>query len=444
MYRQIGTAAIAEWRRFQASGLAARLVDQGRLIAHEEVDLSLAATEDARAVIRPDQIEFVSYPYEWTFSQLKDAALLTLDIQLEAMAAGWTLKDATPYNIQFQRGRPIHIDSLSFQIMPAESPWVGYRQFCEQFLSPLAVCAHRDIRLARLLRADLEGIPLDLTSALLPRRSWMDTGLLSHIHLHARAQRRYEAESDPGHGGRRVRLPRDRLLGLIQNLRSTVAALHWRPAGTEWADYAERTSYSSAATQDKARVVEQLARSVPGDSAWDLGSNVGVYSRIVAGTGKRVIAFDVDPGAAERHYLSIVAEGSRDILPLVMDIANPSPGLGWGSTERRALLERNRPDLVVALALVHHLAITRNVPLSMVLGLLADIAPWAIVEFVPKEDPMVQRMLRNREDVFIDYGIDAFRRAAEPRFEIVTEQPITGSMRVLFLLERRPRTGDAR
>jgi ribosomal protein L11 methylase PrmA len=437
LHRQIGPSSIADWEAFLASGLADRLIRDGHLVGHEPGTLEDAADPDARAVIRPEPIEFISYPYEWTFGELRDAALLTLDVQLDALAAGWTLKDASAYNVQFRATRPILIDSLSFEPLADGSPWVAYRQYCEHFLAPLALIARRDVRLGQLLRADPDGIPLDLAAALLPWRTRLHVGLLSHLHLHARAQRRYAGNEDEGRAARSARIDRGRLRTLIGNLRGTVAGLHWAPGGTEWADYAENTSYTDRATADKLRLVDAFVRRTPGTRAWDLGANTGRYSRVAADAGKRVLAFDIDPAAAERNYRQLRAEGRTDILPLILDVANPSPGIGWAGRERRSLFERADPDVVLALALVHHLAISRNVPLGMLLDLFADLAPWSIVEFVPKDDPMVRRLLATRRDVFSDYSLEGFRAAAAARFEIVAESPIEASPRVLFLLRRR-------
>jgi hypothetical protein len=435
-YRQIEEAFGPEWDAFEASPLKRRLFDQRRLIRHERVDVDVAPMPGAHAVIRPERIEFLSYPYEWTFGELREAALLTLDIQLEAMAAGWTLKDASAYNIQFLRGQPIHIDSASFERVEEGSPWIAYRQFCEQFLAPLALAARRDVRLIDLLRLGPDGIPLDLASRMLPRRTWLEFGLASHVHLHARAQSRHAANDDDGRAARQAHLSRARLAGLIQNLRSTVARLDWDPRGTEWADYAENTSYGERAAADKGRVVDSWLRELPGARVWDLGANTGRFSRAAADAGKRVIAFDIDPAAAERHFRAIREAGRTDILPLVVDIANPSPAIGWAGRERHSLLERANADAILALALIHHLALGRNVPLPMMVDLFADLAQWAIVEFVPKEDPMVRRLLATRRDVFSRYDLDGFREAAATRFEVVREAPIADSPRVLFLLRR--------
>ena len=435
-YRQIDASFATDWDAFEASPLKRRLFEQRRLIRYEPADLDLAPLPGAHAVIRPEPVEFLSYPYEWTFGELREAALLTLDIQLQAMADGWTLKDASAYNIQFHEARPIHIDSASFERLEEGSPWIAYRQFCEQFLAPLALGARRDIRLVDLLRLGPDGIPLDLASRLLPRRTWLDFGLVSHLHLHARAQTRHARDDDEGAAARRTRLSRARLEGLIQNLHSTVARLDWDPRGTEWADYAENTSYGETAAADKDRVVDAWLREVPGARVWDLGANTGRFSKIAADAGKRVVALDIDPAAAERHFRAIREVGRTDILPLVVDIADPSPAIGWAGRERRSLLDRANADAILALALVHHLAISRNVPLPMVIDLFADLAAWAIVEFVPKEDPMVRRLLATRRDVFPRYDLASFRDAAATRYEIVQEAPLADSARVLFLLRR--------
>ena len=436
-YRQIQSRFATEWDAFAGSPLERRLIERGRLLPYEPAPLELAQGAGAHAVIAPERIDFVSYPYEWTFGELKDAALLTLDAELDALADGWTLRDASAFNVQFRDGRPVLIDSLSFEPHEDGVPWVAYRQFCEHFLAPLALMARVDVRFGNLLRTEIDGIPLDLAARLLPSRTRLNFGLLSHVHLHARSQRRHAGNEDEGEAARGARIARSRLIGLIGNLRSTVKGLDWTPAGTEWSDYADHTSYGDAATASKAGLVEAFVREVPGARAWDLGANTGRYSRIAADAGKRVLAFDIDPAAAEQHYRALKGEGRTDILPLVQDVANPSPGLGWAGRERRSLLERADPDVILALALVHHLAISRNVPLPMLLGLFADFAPWAVVEFVPREDPMVRRLLAARRDVFDDYTIDGFRAAAAGRFEIAREEPIAESPRTLFLLRRR-------
>ena len=410
-------------------------------MSHEEVSSDLAADSSAYRVIRPDQLEVISYPYEWSFSQLKDAALLTLDAQALALQNGMTLRDASAYNIQFHRGRPVLIDSLSFERAVPDQPWVAYRQFCEHFLAPLALMSRVDVRLGLMLRDNLEGVPLDLAARLLPGRTRFSFGLGPHVHLHARAQRQHAddgtAANEGTEGENEGSMSAKKLTTLIESLRNTVDGLRWQPEGTEWADYADNTSYDDDATRAKAAAVGTALADAGGSRAWDLGANTGRYSRIATEQGYRVVALDIDPAAVERGYRAVRSEGRDDILPLLADLTDPSPALGWGSAERKGLIERIDTDAILALALVHHLAISSNVPLPMIATLFAGMAPHAVVEFVPKEDVMVRKLLASRRDVFPDYTIEGFRAAFADRFDTVTETPIEGSPRTLFHFRRK-------
>ena len=441
VYRQVQASFAPDWERFIGSGLYERLRGEGLILGHEEVDLALAAAPPAYRVIRPERLDFISYPYEWSFSQLKDAALLTLHAQSLAAEAGMTLRDASAYNVQFQRGRPVLIDSLSFERAEEGRPWVAYRQFCEHFLAPLALMARVDIRLGGLLRDHLEGVPLDLASRLLPSRTRFSLSLGPHIHLHARAQRQHADDNrdaaDIVDGPRTASMSSSRLATLVESLRTTIEGLDWAPVGTVWADYAENTSYDDAATAAKESAVASALELAGGSTAWDLGANTGRYSRLAADRGYRVLALDVDPGAVERHYRRLREESRPDILPLLADLTNPSPAQGWGSAERASLLARAHADVVLALALVHHLAIGANVPLPMISALFARLAPQAIVEFVPKEDAMVRRLLAWRRDVFADYTIEGFREAFAADFDVLSATPIEGTARTIFHVRRR-------
>ena len=464
LYRQVNAVFAYDWAAFESSGLHADLISEGVLVADRPAAIDLAPEPLAVAVIRPDEIGFISHPFEWSFSQLKDAALLTLRAQAMAGERGMTLRDASAYNVQFRDGRPVLIDTLSFERVRAGAPWKPYRQFCENFLAPLALMAHRDGRLGQLLRTWIDGVPLDLASELLPRRTRFSAGLAAHIHLHARAQRRHagdagtadarSAGAGPGAAGadaapRVVTMSDNRRLALLDHLRRTVEGLHLPAHGTEWADYADQTSYSATGTSSKEAIVRRMleaAAAAGGRRAWDVGANTGRYSTIAAEAGFEVLAVDGDWAAVERNYLALRAAGERRIMPLLADIADPSPAIGWANAERASLIERAYADVVVALALVHHLAIGRNVPLEMVAQLLARLAPNLVVEWVPKEDPMVQRLLSAREDIFPGYTVEGFKEAFERRFEVVEEAPIEDSKRILFRMRRRdsPRVSRSR
>lgn len=441
LHRQIQPSFAAEWDHFVRSGLYAKLVERGMLVGHEEAGLEDAFDASAHAVIKPEPIDFISYPYEWTFGELRDAALLTLDAQSEALSQGMTLRDASAYNVQFRGVQPVLIDSLSFERLEPDAPWIAYQQFCEHFLAPLALMAMRDIRCGRLLRSSVDGIPLDMAAGLLPASSRLRLGLGAHLHLHARSQKQH---GDASGSGRKARLSLSRQTALIESLRSTVSGLRWEPEGTEWADYADHTSYDDEATRSKEAIVRAMLDAAAGSSGagggatvWDLGANTGRYSAIASGLGRRVLAFDVDPAAAERHYRSLRRDGRTDTTPLVMDLADPSPALGWAHRERRSLEERGGDGVLMALALVHHLAIGRNVPLPMLLGWLAELGSESIIEWVPREDPMAQRLLAAREDIFGRYTEDEFRAASAERWVEVERASIGGTLRVLYHLRRR-------
>ncbi|HEX5133637.1 MAG TPA: SAM-dependent methyltransferase [Candidatus Krumholzibacteria bacterium] len=435
LYRQINRGLAAEYDAFIASGLYDRLAGDGLLISHTELPLGDVQSPDpgpAYKLIAPERLAFVSYPYEWSFSQLKDAALATLEIQRVAIEHGMTLRDASAFNIQFHRGRPVFIDTLSFGRYTEGDPWVAYRQFCQHFLAPLALVSRTDVRLAALSRLHIDGIPLDLASALLPGRSRLTPALFLHIHLHARSQRRYAGET----AVRRRPVSKLALAGLIDNLASAVRRMRWKPAGTEWGDYYEATNYTGAAVTSKPRIVHEFVSRVAPGTVWDLGANTGVFSRIASEAGIPTVAFDVDPAAVEKNYLEVKRRSETHLLPLVMDLTNPSPTLGWDHGERDSLVDRGPADLVLALALIHHLAISNNVPLDRVARFFARAGRNLVVEFVPKSDSQVKRLLATREDVFPDYTREGFLRAFANYFELVETRPVEDSERTLHLMRR--------
>lgn len=432
LYRGIRAAGRPHYEALMSSGLYDELVADGLLVPHVEMPPA-EAPPGWDKVIRPAEVPFVSYPYEWCFSQLKDAALATLEIEKRALRRGLSLVDASAANIQFLEGRPTLIDTLSLRRYDADEPWTAYRQFCQHFLAPLALVSYRDVRLAGLARVHIDGIPLDLASSLLPFRSRLRPALLLHLHLHARSQKRYE--------GRAVRVVRGRvplrsLLGLVDSLEAGVRRLRWRAAGTEWAEYYDDTNYTEEGLAEKRRAVEAFVAAVRPRTVWDLGANIGTFSRAAAASGAQVLSFDVDPACVERSYLRARAERETRVLPLLMDLANPSPGTGWENAERLSLLERGPADAVLALALVHHLAIGNNVPLDRIARFLARAGRSLLVEFVPKTDSQVKRLLVVREDIFGGYDAEGFERAFGGFFAIEGRTPLAGSERTLYAMTR--------
>jgi hypothetical protein len=437
LYRQINTSFRQRFEAFLTSGLYDELVRDGLLVPHEQVGLEFSATNDACAVIRPQRIPFISYPYEWSFGQLQDAASLTLEIQERALARGFTLRDSSAYNVQFQGGRPVLIDTLSLEPLEEGKAWVAYKQFCEQFLLPLTLMSRRDVRCSTLLRSYLDGIPLDLGSRLLPRRTWLSPSSVLHIHLHALAQSRY-AGSAVSSAAKGRTMSRKGLLTLVKNLGGAVRGLSWRPAGTEWADYTTDNNYSETAASSKRNlVVTHLRESRPG-TVWDLGANTGEYSRAAREAADLVVSFDMDPAAVERNYRRVRAEGETGILPLLLDLTNPSPAQGWAGRERLSVEERGPADAVLALALIHHLAIGHNLPLERVASYLVRLGKVLIIEFVPKSDPQVARLLLSRPDIFPGYTKEGFEKAFSRYFSIQAAARIEDSERWLYCMSASP------
>lgn len=434
VYRQINRVFADEWERLRTSGLYDELTRAGLLVPHEEAPDVDPVDDRADRVIKPLQLDFVSYPYEWSFSQLKDAALTTLEIQERALNSGMSLKDASAYNIQFVDGRPTLIDSLSFEAAVQGKPWVAYRQFCQHFLAPLALMAYRDVRCGLLLQTFGDGIPLDLANSLLPGRTRLRPGLAAHLHLHARAQQRpgdasasRSSRASVSDLGRRA---------LLDSLKRAVEGLRWKPRATQWSSYTTLTSYSAAAAASKAELVGEMLARVQGPRIWDIGANDGTYSAIAVAAGHRVVALDAEAGAVEQLYLKVRAGEMHDILPLVVDVTNPSPASGWALQERRSLTERGPAPVVMALALIHHIAIGCNVPLANLSAFLASIGSELVIEFVPKDDPQTQTLLEARDDIFPDYTLDGFRAAFGKRFQLLDEAAIADSRRTLFRMRR--------
>ena len=435
LYRQVNRVFRDEFEAVTASGLYDELAGSRLMAPHRLASLDLAASGEAVAVLEPEPIPFISYPYEWSFGQLRDAGLLTLELQERALVRGLTLRDASAYNIQFDGGRPVFIDTLSFEPRKEGAPWMAYRQFCEHFLLPLALMSRVDIGLGSLLRTHLDGVPLELGARLLGARSWRSLGLLFHVRLHAAAQRRYR-DRTPGAAAQRP-VNAGTLLGLVRSLRCGIEGLKWNPAGTEWSDYTSDNNYTAAAAGSKRELVTDLLRGRGARTVWDLGANTGEYSRAARAVAERVVAFDVDPAAVELNYRRVRAEDEGGILPLLMDLTNPSPALGWAHRERHSLEQRGPADALLALALVHHLAIGHNLPLGRIAEFFARLGRTLVIEFVPKSDSQVQRMLRSRPDIFPCYTREGFEAAFRTSFEIDAVHTVAGSERLLYLMTAR-------
>lgn len=435
VFRVLSERGLTDWRRLASTRFYDRLTAQGLLIGtQEKSSASLGELAGTWAgVLEHERLPVVSYPYEWSFGMLKDAALLQLDLTLAALDEDMTLKDATPFNVQWIGVRPTFIDVGSFTAYKPGEPWSGYRQFCETFLYPLLLQAYRDIPFHPWLRGRLDGMTAAECRSCLSLRDYLRPGVLTHVYLHAKAQARYE-DSDvnvtaelhaAGFGTALIRTN-------IERLRRTVKALQWTPARSTWSDYQRTHSYDDTDLQRKADFVRRVLRTRRWSQVWDIGCNTGVYSRLAADHAEYVLALDADPLVIERLYRELRDEAHSTILPLVADVADPSPGLGWRGQERRPLTDRGAPDLLLCLAVVHHVVIGRNVPLADFIAWLAGFDAEVILEFVDRGDPMVERLLRNRRGQSIDYSRESAAELLAGHFADVTHETMRSGTRTLY------------
>ena len=417
-----------------------QVVETTLLDAARDEEAAGIAEEGWAGVAEHAVVPFVSYPYEWSFAMLRDAALLQLDLTEAALRAGWMTKDATPYNVQFVGNRPVFIDAPSFVRRAPGAPWVGYRQFCAMFLTPLMLHAHLGIDHRPVLRSALDGVSPTEAQAYFRGLARLKAGVLGHVTLPALVERAITArERDDAPAAKRGggRQSDAMVLGLVQSLRRTVARCRLPGARSDWDAYEATNSYEAEDAAAKADFVRAAVTARPRDEVWDLGSNTGTYARLAAGHARRVVALDADHAAIDRLYGRLAAGGEDNVLPLVMNLANASPAQGWAGRERMAFDERGAPDMVLCLALIHHLRIGANVPVASVLGWLAGLGAEVVIEFVSREDAMVRKLLTNREDVFSDYRQEVFEVEATARFEVAARRPLKGGSRTIYHLVPR-------
>jgi hypothetical protein len=439
--RGLTAEGATDWEAFAASGLLDRLTEAREVV---ETTVADATTLDALqsadpdggwvAALRHERLPFVSYPYEWTFSMLKDAALLQLRVTKEALATDIALKDATPYNVQWRGARPVFIDVGSFARAREGEPWLGYRQFCMLFLYPLLLEAYKGIPFQPWLRGSLEGIHPAEARGLLRGRDTLRGGVLRHVALHAKLEHSHaDGSRDVKRELREAGFDKQLVEANLKGLEKLVRGLEPPGGATEWSDYGATCSYSDEDTRAKEDFVRSAVMQRGRSLVWDLGCNDGRYSRIASEGSAYTVALDADRGVVDRLYLALRHEGARTILPLVGDVADPSPGLGWRGQERLTLMERGRPDMILALALIHHLVIGRTIPLRELVGWLADIGSELVVEFPHREDVMVKRLLtRKHEGAHPDYTRSDFEDVLGSRFEVLSSVELPSRTRTLY------------
>ena len=438
VFRSVMPSAVEDFQFVESTGLLKDLISAGQLVPYSDVKPSILedVVPGAARVLEHPCLPLITYPYEWPFPALKSAALLHLDIQLKALDRGVNMSDATAYNVQFQGPNPIFIDHLSFRPYVNGEYWAGHRQFCEQFLNPLLLRAIRGIPHNAWYRGNMDGIAVADLSRLLPLKSKFSWNVLSHVVLQAR----FQSSSSTGQAAATTakrKMPLDGLKQMLSSMRNWIGKLSPADTGlTVWQNYAHQHSYRDDEVKAKEAFITDFVSRISPSMVWDIGCNTGNFLKVALEAGAQTaIGFDFDQGALELAYAR-AGEENLNLTPLFLDATNPAPSQGWGEMERKGLRARSSADGVMALAVVHHLAITHNIPLDSVVEWLMDMAPAGVIEFVPKPDAMVQELLRLREDIFPDYTAECFINYIESRGEVLRQEVVSASGRLMVMFKR--------
>ncbi|MCE3294338.1 MAG: hypothetical protein K0R65_52 [Crocinitomicaceae bacterium] len=433
VYRAILPSYYEDYSLLKDSGLLHELTDKHLLVGHEECE-NFTDLGDIK-LIKPQKIPFISYPYEWSFHQLKRAALLTLDIQLASLQRGMSLKDATAFNVQFLNGKPIFIDTLSFERYKEGEPWQAYKQFCQHFLAPLVMQVYGVDELNKIQQVYIDGLPLDLAVKALPFRSRLNLSIYPHIHLNAKYERKYKGDTKIK--DKKIALSKEKLVQIINHLKVMVSSFKLPKSKTNWTDYYQEFSYNDSNIQEKKDFVREIAEALKPAAIVDSGSNTGVFSEICSPYAQQVISFDFDASVIHNQCKNIAKKKLTNILPLIVDMINPTPAIGWGNEERKSFVERLPQDAVtLSLALIHHLVLSNNLTFEKIAEFYARFSKNLVIEFVPKDDIQSQRLLVTKRDIFADYTLEHFQSVFEKYYKLIRKKELSGSKRILYHFER--------
>jgi len=428
-YRQINLVYQPHYDLLMSTGLYRLLIEKRWLICHEETNSPIPTSSEYYKTILPAQISFVSYPYEWCFEQLKEAAILTLNIMRAAMNDGMTIKDATPYNVQFVNAKPLHIDSLSFEKYNETEPWVAYRQFCETFFYPLLITAYTGIGIHKLLAAFPEGIDAEATAELLPTRAKFNLGNWLHIFLAAKMKGSKEQKQVAFNKAKLSRIVDD-----LQNRLVRIQPLRRNKLG--WEDYYDASVLSKEYLQNKQQIVASMIEKIEANTACDLGCNRGIFSSLLAKQIPFVVAVDEDEGSVASVH-SHARNNKENILALCIDLANPVGDTGFNNNERKAFTKRSQYDVTLALAVVHHLCIGKNIPLELIANFLAGFTRQLIIEFVPADDEKAKQLLARKKLELKDYNKNSFEAYFRKHFTIAEQVTVIGSTRIIYRMNHK-------
>ncbi|HEY8388912.1 MAG TPA: hypothetical protein VIK74_09925 [Parasegetibacter sp.] len=432
IYRQVNKEYASHYDHLMNSGLYQKLVNSGLILPHIETNLPFADRDNGYKILEPETLTFVSYPAEWSFDMLRDAALLTLKVNLTAIEYEMVLKDATPFNVQVHQGKMVFIDTLSFEKYDESKPWVAFRQFCECFLSPLFLSHYNSAELIKLLSVYIDGIPAGLTAKLLPFRSRFSLAAWLYFYLPGMVNNNQGNKPQTNGGFNKQKLQR-----LLQHLTTTVERLKCRNENTVWDNYYQETILGKEYLEEKEKIFRSYIDVISFENAVDLGANDGHFSRILS-SKSRVVAVDFDHNCINRLYNQAKKSAVSNLIPLVVDLSNPTSAVGFANTERQSFIERCKPDLLLALALIHHLVFGKNIPLSNIAKLLSMMtSKYLIIEFVPFEDIKVQELVKNKDNFHRNYSQEEFESLFGHYFLISRKEKIKGTDRWLYCMSKK-------
>jgi hypothetical protein len=425
LFRQVNNSYKENFLQFSGS-LYEVLVSKNLLIPHSVIQENLTGDQEWHTTLKPEPIAFITYPYEWSFDMLKDAALLTLEINKQALINGMILKDATPYNVQWHNGKMIFIDSLSFEKYDPDQPWIAYHQFCECFLAPLLLSHYTGNDCTKMLLSYPEGIPLALASKLLPRTTRFALHVYLHIHLHASVG----AKGQPAKP-KKIKFTRVKMERLLSSLEMLIRRLKTPAQKTTWSGYYDEASQRDDYLSVKTALVNTLASGINFESVADFGANKGEFAKYFSGKGIPTIASDADPFCVN----SIYKLHDPNLQPVVMDLASPTPATGLNNTERASFISRAKVDLGLALALIHHLSVGRNIPFEKSAAFFKMLTRTLVIEFVPVTDEKIKLMLANKKNIYSWYTEAGFENSYSKLFHIVSKKPVGDSGRIIYLMK---------
>lgn len=430
VYRKIFKCYFKQYDYLMNSGLYKELINRNLLIPHKEIK-----RVDEYIIIEVEKIPFISYPYEWGFEQFKDASLLTLEINKLALEYGMILKDASGFNVQFFKGKPIFIDTLSFDFYEEGMPWGAYGQFIRHFMGPILLMKYVDERLNCLLKNYIDGVPVDLAASLLKGRGGFTSK--QHIKWHSKAIKNY---NDTKENVKILKMSKTSLVQMVDMMIRQITKLNRKVVESEWGDYYNNTNYDDKALRHKIKLVSDYIDNIKfkrDDILFDIGANDGKFSRIAAKKNINVISYDFDINCINHNYNMIKESKEENILPLFLDVTNPTPDIGFGLVERKSINSRGNVRCVMALALIHHIAISNNVYFDDIGKWFSKLGNYLIIEFVPKDDSKVEKLLRTRKDIFDWYDINTFEECMCKYFKIIKKDNIKSSKRVIYLMRAK-------